>query len=105
MLFKELGFIQSRFDPCVFNKEGVRVVLYVDDLFITHRNNDDVKDLRTTVLKRHGGKFKYPVEESIEFHGMMFKSINQGINITMPDQRFYPRNNANSSISSRTESF
>lgn len=85
-LFLALKFTQSMHDPCVFYKPGIRVVLYVDDLYITYDDDDSLEELRFTVLYKFGGEFKYPVDDTVEFLGMKFKTINKGINITMPDR-------------------
>ena len=85
-LFKSLGYSQSLYDPCVFYKEGVRIVLYVDDLFITYDNDDVIKELKTMLLNKFGGEFKHPVDDTIEFLGMKIKYVDHGIFLTMPDK-------------------
>jgi len=87
-LFLEMGLIKSKFDPCVFqNKEKtVRIVLYVDDLYITYRDENDIKNLKDHVLGKFGGEFKYPVEGCVEFLGMKMQSKDGGIYVTMLDK-------------------
>jgi hypothetical protein len=86
ILFKSLNYSQSMYDPCVFYKKGVRIVLYVDDLYITYDNEGAIKDLQSTLLDKFGGEFKYPIDDTVEFLGMKIKQVDRGIFVTMPDK-------------------
>jgi hypothetical protein len=85
-LFKSLKYSQSIYDPCVFYKEGVRIVLYVDDLYITYDKEDCIKDLQAKVLGEFGGEFKHPIDNTLDFLGMKMKIVDKGLVITMPDK-------------------
>ena len=85
-LLKSLGLTQSKYDPCVFYKQGIRVVLYVDDLYITYDTEEHLDIIRQVILPKYGGEFKLPVDGTIEFLGMKIKTINGGIYVTMPDK-------------------
>ena len=69
-MLKDLGLTQSKYDPCVFFKEGMRIVLYVDDLYITYENDCDIKMIHDYFVNRFGGEIKYPVENTLVFLGM-----------------------------------
>ena len=73
LLFNELGYTQSKYDQCVFYKQGVRIVLYVDDLYITYETEELIKDFKEVILKRFGGEFKLPIDDTVEFLGMKIK--------------------------------
>jgi hypothetical protein len=83
---KSLGFKQSRYDPCVFWKEGMKIVLYVDDIYITYDKDDDLHELQVFLTSRYGGEFKFPVNGSLEFLGMKFEIKDKGVNVSMPDK-------------------
>jgi len=84
---KNLGFKQSKYDPCVYIKQGVRMALYVDDLLITFDDPKDVIELKETLTSKYGGSFKFPVNGEIEYLGMKFKAgKNGGVCVSMPSK-------------------
>jgi len=85
-LFKSLGFNQSAYDSCVFFQKGIRIVLYVDDLYISYERDYDIKWLQVKLIGKFGGEFKFPIDNTIEFLGMKMKNVDKGVIITMPSK-------------------
>ena len=86
-IMREIGFKQSTFDPCVFLKTGLWIVLYVYDLYITYDANEPTfKELQDGLVEKFGGAFKFPVDDTIEVLGMKFLVRDGGVYITMPDE-------------------
>jgi len=85
-LFTSMGFNQSEYDKCVFFKAGIRIVLYVDDLYISYDKDFELKELEGKLVGEFGGEFKYPIDETIEFLGMKIKTVDKGVFVTMPSK-------------------
>ena len=75
-----LGFTQSKIDSCILMKEGMMIVVFVDDCAISYRNESDytklVSDLR---------KLKFELTEEGDFSkflGINFERKNQQIIMT-----------------------
>lgn len=49
-LVNKLGFVQSKIDSCILMREGIMIVVFVDDCAISYRNQADytklISDLR-----------------------------------------------------------
>ena len=78
-IIKSMGLKQSVHDPCVFFKQGITFVLYIDDLFITYRNHDDIDLIQDRVVKVVGGDIKLTKNRIIKFADSRLK-------ISMPDK-------------------
>ena len=85
-VLERMSLKQSLYDPCVFQKPGMRIVLYVDDLYITYDKDEDVNALKNMLVSEYGGEFKFPIDGEIEFLGMKFLIKDKGVQITMPDK-------------------
>ena len=73
--FKELGFKQSAFDPCLLFTDKIMVVLYVDDSGIAAKDPKDIDDL-IQALENKG--FQLTREGSFaEFLGIKFEQADK----------------------------
>ena len=79
LLFKairELGFTQSTFDPCLWYKKDIFIVIFVDDCGIASRT-EAIADEFIAAMKKKG--FKLTKEESFaEFLGIQYHPLQNG---------------------------
>jgi Reverse transcriptase (RNA-dependent DNA polymerase) len=82
ILKTELGYTQSKFDPCVLWKSGCIIVIYTDDTVITGPSSDIIDRL----IQEIGGKFKITSEDSVnDFLGVNIQRKDNGqILLTQP---------------------
>ena len=79
-LINKLGFIQSKIDPCLLMKDGMMIVVFVDDCAISYRNESDytklIADLRSI-------KFELTEEGDFsKFLGINFERKNNKVIMT-----------------------
>ena len=75
---------QSMHDPCVFLSEKMRIVLYVDDLFISYDDEEELEKIQDVIINQFGGEIKHPIDGCLEFLCMKFQIKDKGVFITMP---------------------
>lgn len=81
-LINQLGYTQSKYDPCVLWKSGCIIVIYTDDTIITGPDEDTIDMLIAEV----GKIFKITSNDSVEdFLGVNVRTDNNGqIILTQP---------------------
>lgn len=73
---RELGFIQSEHDPCLWFGDQIMLVIYVDDVGISAPNQERINKF---VNDMRGLGFELTQEETFaEFLGIKFKTLNDG---------------------------
>ena len=74
------GFITSKADPCVFMKKNMMVLLYVDDMIVVSRKQNQIENLYNSLLQGNEN-FKLTKEGKIDnYLGVELKDN--------PDERF-----------------
>jgi len=83
-VLESLGLTQSKYDQCVFLSKSMRIVLYVDDLFISYENDEDLDVIQNIIISEYGGEMKLPIDGVLEFLGTKFQLSDKGVSITIP---------------------
>ena len=75
---KDRGFTPSDMDPCVFYKEDMIVLVYVDDMIAIARDDEQIDDLVES-LREGNGHFKFTSEGKLdEYLGMEIENSEGG---------------------------
>ena len=76
---EDRGFVTSKADPCVFMKKEMIVLLYVDDMIVVNRKQNQIEDLYNSLLQGNEN-FKLTKEGKIDnYLGVELKDNPDGI--------------------------
>ena len=77
-----MNFQQSENDPCLFMKDDMLVVVYVDDCLIFAKNGKDVNDF---IAAMRDAKFKMTDEDTVDnFLGIFIEEVEDGYILNQP---------------------
>ena len=75
---KSIGLKASKADPCLFTGKDMHIVLFVDDLIVTAKNEKDIEDIFDKLAKKYGSVTR-TISDVISYLGMVFDFRESGV--------------------------